>query len=368
MSMGFTPDSLPNASSSSSDPAAKSAFLEFGHPPGHHLNHQNHHLNHQNHHQNHQNHHHHQHPQHLQQPTATTGLSHLFPGHGLHASGQHESAFALHGASAYGRSLQGYAFPGAGNPSASVSASASAYVGAQYPHHHVSNHGNGNGGGGHLAHHTRLEETDREKSIVIEDGEIRLNGKGKKVRKPRTIYSSLQLQALHQRFQQTQYLALPERADLAAKLGLTQTQVKIWFQNKRSKYKKIMKHGGAAELVQGEHLHGTVTSPSSCASPRSPASSYMPSTLWEAQSIMASGKGTSSSSSSSSSMHPNSYMNNLGHWYPNHHHHHLHHHRPHHHHHPQHHPQHHPHHHPHHPHHPHMQETPPAAARPLHMM
>lgn len=62
-------------------------------------------------------------------------------------------------------------------------------------------------------------------STVIENGEVRLNGKGKKIRKPRTIYSSLQLQALNQRFQQTQYLALPERADLAAKLGLTQTQV-----------------------------------------------------------------------------------------------------------------------------------------------
>lgn len=60
---------------------------------------------------------------------------------------------------------------------------------------------------------------------MIENGEVRLNGKGKKIRKPRTIYSSLQLQALNQRFQQTQYLALPERADLAAKLGLTQTQV-----------------------------------------------------------------------------------------------------------------------------------------------
>lgn len=66
---------------------------------------------------------------------------------------------------------------------------------------------------------------DREKSTVIENRDLRLNGKGKKIRKPRTIYSSLQLQALHQRFQQTQYLALPERADLAAKLGLTQTQV-----------------------------------------------------------------------------------------------------------------------------------------------
>uniref|UniRef100_A0A182S8Z7 Homeobox domain-containing protein n=1 Tax=Anopheles maculatus TaxID=74869 RepID=A0A182S8Z7_9DIPT len=54
---------------------------------------------------------------------------------------------------------------------------------------------------------------------------MRVNGKGKKMRKPRTIYSSLQLQQLNRRFQRTQYLALPERAELAASLGLTQTQM-----------------------------------------------------------------------------------------------------------------------------------------------
>lgn len=52
-----------------------------------------------------------------------------------------------------------------------------------------------------------------------------VNGKPKKVRKPRTIYSSYQLAALQRRFQKAQYLALPERAELAAQLGLTQTQV-----------------------------------------------------------------------------------------------------------------------------------------------
>jgi homeobox protein DLX2 len=59
----------------------------------------------------------------------------------------------------------------------------------------------------------------------LEDSGLRVNGKGKKMRKPRTIYSSLQLQQLNRRFQRTQYLALPERAELAASLGLTQTQV-----------------------------------------------------------------------------------------------------------------------------------------------
>lgn len=60
--------------------------------------------------------------------------------------------------------------------------------------------------------------------------EVRMvNGKPKKIRKPRTIYSSYQLAALQRRFQKAQYLALPERAELAAQLGLTQTQVNIRF-------------------------------------------------------------------------------------------------------------------------------------------
>ncbi len=71
--------------------------------------------------------------------------------------------------------------------------------------------------------------TSGENDLAIEHGELitRVNGKGKKIRKPRSIYSSLQIQQLERRFQRTQYLALPERAELAASLGITQTQVRL---------------------------------------------------------------------------------------------------------------------------------------------
>ena len=77
---------------------------------------------------------------------------------------------------------------------------------------------------------TDLGLTPDEVKESIENGEItRVNSKGKKMRKPRTIYSSLQIQQLERRFQRTQYLALPERAELASTLGLTQTQVGLVF-------------------------------------------------------------------------------------------------------------------------------------------
>ncbi|RWS08156.1 hematopoietically-expressed homeobox protein HHEX-like isoform X2, partial [Dinothrombium tinctorium] len=44
---------------------------------------------------------------------------------------------------------------------------------------------------------------------------------------------------LENRFQSQKYLSPPERKKIASKLGLSERQVKTWFQNRRAKFRRI---------------------------------------------------------------------------------------------------------------------------------
>ncbi|XP_075046604.1 homeobox protein BarH-like 2 [Mixophyes fleayi] len=66
----------------------------------------------------------------------------------------------------------------------------------------------------------------------------------KKPRRSRTIFTESQLMGLEKKFQKQKYLSTPDRLDLAQSLGLTQLQVKTWYQNRRMKWKKIVLKGG----------------------------------------------------------------------------------------------------------------------------
>uniref|UniRef100_A0A8C7Z4P8 Posterior neuron-specific homeobox n=1 Tax=Oryzias sinensis TaxID=183150 RepID=A0A8C7Z4P8_9TELE len=75
-------------------------------------------------------------------------------------------------------------------------------------------------------------------------------------RRMRTAFTLEQLQILEHSFQRSHYLSVLERHTIASALHLSETQVKIWFQNRRTKWKK--------ESLQGKETTA-LCAPQSCA-------------------------------------------------------------------------------------------------------
>ncbi|XP_046975656.1 homeobox protein not2-like [Vanessa cardui] len=61
------------------------------------------------------------------------------------------------------------------------------------------------------------------------------SGRSKRIR---TIFTPEQLERLEAEFERQQYMVGPERLYLAHALQLTEAQVKVWFQNRRIKWRK----------------------------------------------------------------------------------------------------------------------------------
>ncbi|NXF62894.1 VEX1 protein, partial [Ciccaba nigrolineata] len=56
--------------------------------------------------------------------------------------------------------------------------------------------------------------------------------------RPRTKFSTAQLQELERSFREQRYIGASEKRRLAAALNLSQSQIKTWFQNRRMKFKR----------------------------------------------------------------------------------------------------------------------------------
>lgn len=80
-------------------------------------------------------------------------------------------------------------------------------------------------------------------------------------KRPRTAFTTEQLRKLKDEFENNKYLSESRRQQLARELELNESQIKIWFQNKRAKIKKCTgeKNELAMELIaQGLYNHKTV--------------------------------------------------------------------------------------------------------------
>jgi len=75
---------------------------------------------------------------------------------------------------------------------------------------------------------------------------------GDRKKKSRTVFSRRQVLQLEATFAASRYLSSVDRCRLAAALNLSDTQVKIWFQNRRNKWKRLT--AGAAPTTQAPSL------------------------------------------------------------------------------------------------------------------
>merc|ERR1719460_949271 len=82
----------------------------------------------------------------------------------------------------------------------------------------------------------RVSANNKEETVAEEDME-EVGGSGRR-KKMRTTFTGKQIYELEKMFETRKYLNAAERSQLSRLLAVSEQQVKIWFQNRRTKWKK----------------------------------------------------------------------------------------------------------------------------------
>ncbi|XP_050081472.1 homeotic protein empty spiracles-like [Anopheles aquasalis] len=86
----------------------------------------------------------------------------------------------------------------------------------------------------------------------------------RKSKRVRTAFSPSQLLKLEHAFESNHYVVGAERKQLAQNLNLSETQVKVWFQNRRTKHKRMQQEeggSGSGKSTDGDHQNRSASSP-----------------------------------------------------------------------------------------------------------
>lgn len=97
---------------------------------------------------------------------------------------------------------------------------------------------NSGGGNQQLLHSQQLHHRGLSQQMIADITSHSANPHQFRKKRSRAAFTHMQVYELERRFNQQRYLSGPERSDLARRLKLTETQVKIWFQNRRYKAKR----------------------------------------------------------------------------------------------------------------------------------